>query len=197
MQVGIFCRVSRYLWEITLSVSRLKVGGGGENNVPKISISFVDVHICECHVDCTLHESYCRKFEHNFRLMIGLFWFFFRRRNLFVPVWIRIFHYSSILSLDNYDMGKNLCSASSCKDANGSEKIRLRFLCSGSQKSRVKSRDFISGSRTTAAIMTSSSVSVRTVRVRSEISSHISCPTGKLLQLPKYVSIWMTSTKVT
>ena len=72
-----------------------------------------------------------------------------------------------------YDMATILCSASSCKKAVGSEKIRLRFLCSVSQKSRVISRDFIRGSHLTAAIMAFSSVSVRTVRGRSEFSSVI------------------------
>ena len=68
-------------------------------------------------------------------------------------------------------MGTNLCSASSCKEANVSEKIRLRFFCSCSKKSRVISRDFTRGSHITTAIMASSSVSGRTVRGRSEFSS--------------------------
>ena len=75
-------------------------------------------------------------------------------------------------------MGTNLCSVSSCIEANGSKEIRLRFLCGGSQNSLVISRDFTRGSPITAAIMASSSVSGRRVRGRSEFSSavHIILP---------------------
>jgi hypothetical protein len=90
-----------------------------------------------------------------------------------------------VFAAENYDLGTDLCYTSSFKEAFGSEKIRLRYLCSGNHISRVISRDVIRGSRTTTSIIASSSVRVRTVRARSEFLS--------VVHVILLVSLWSSS----